>query len=119
MPQATTFSLAKIRILSLETFLQSSRHLLYFLFLVLQDPFVNLYIIFSEAMEEFNLPSEARLKLLTSLQEMVGDVPPFFWAACQVCDVEALKKLIEHARISSGSVRILASQTRGMSQYGK
>jgi hypothetical protein len=65
-----------------------------------------------ETMEDFNLPSSERIVLLNSLQEAIGDVPPYFWASCQVCDLKALGKLVELARISPAMVRIFAAQTR-------
>lgn len=61
-------------------------------------------------MEDFNLPSTERTILLKSFQEAIGDVPPYFWAISQVCDLKALEKLIEIARISPATVRILATQ---------
>ncbi|KAK9364484.1 hypothetical protein V1509DRAFT_636229 [Lipomyces kononenkoae] len=42
-------------------------------------------------MEDFNIPSAERVAQLKLLQEAIGDVPPYFWAACQVCHVEALE----------------------------
>ncbi|KAH6674845.1 hypothetical protein B0J14DRAFT_538947 [Halenospora varia] len=68
-------------------------------------------------MEDFNIPSPERVALLERLQEAIGGAPPYFWAACQVCDLEALEKLIELARISSAAVRIIAGQCRNMSRY--
>ncbi|KAE8443742.1 hypothetical protein EG329_001422 [Mollisiaceae sp. DMI_Dod_QoI] len=60
-------------------------------------------------MEDFNQPSPERQGLLNTLQEAIGDIPPCFWALCQVCDLQALEALIEHARISPGTVRIIAT----------
>jgi hypothetical protein len=70
-------------------------------------------------MEDFNLPSTERTILLKSLQETIGDVPPYFWAICQVCDLQALEKLIEIARISPAIVRIFATQAYTMVLYCK
>ncbi|KAF7914502.1 uncharacterized protein EAF01_000908 [Botrytis porri] len=64
----------------------------------------------SERMEDFNIPSNERITLLKAFQEEVGDVPPYFWAFCQVCDLQALQKLIDIARISPVMVRIFAAQ---------
>jgi len=63
-------------------------------------------------MEDFNIPSVERVALLERLQEAMGNAPP--WAACQICDLKALEKLIEHARISPGLVCIAAGQTHTM-----
>jgi hypothetical protein len=49
-------------------------------------------------MEDFNIPSVERVALLERLQEAMGNAPPSFWAACQICDLKALEKLIEHNR---------------------
>ncbi|KAE8446027.1 hypothetical protein EG329_012666 [Mollisiaceae sp. DMI_Dod_QoI] len=59
--------------------------------------------------EDFNQPSPERIGLLNSLHQAIGDVPRYFWALCQVCDLQALENLIEHARISPGAVRIIAA----------
>ena len=45
-------------------------------------------------MEDFNIPSAERVALLERLQEAIGGAPPYFWAACQICDLESLKKLV-------------------------
>ncbi|KAJ8103630.1 hypothetical protein POJ06DRAFT_293493 [Lipomyces tetrasporus] len=58
-------------------------------------------------MEDFNVPSAERA---------IGDVPPYFWAACQVCHVEALKKLVKVASISPAIVRVFAARSRTMKQ---
>jgi hypothetical protein len=62
-------------------------------------------------MEDFNIPSEERVALLERLQGVVGNVPLHFWAACQVCHVEALQRWVEIARISPDVVRICAGQS--------
>ncbi|KAF7880447.1 uncharacterized protein EAF02_007293 [Botrytis sinoallii] len=51
-------------------------------------------------MEDFNIPSNERIVVLKALQEEIGNVPPYFWAFCQVCDLQALQKLTDIARIS-------------------
>jgi hypothetical protein len=68
----------------------------------------------SEAMEDFNIPGAERVALLERLQEAMGDGPPYFWAACQICDLKALEKLVEHARIYPEMARIFAGQTYKM-----
>jgi len=70
-------------------------------------------------MEDFNIPSAERVALLKHLQEAMGDAPPHFWAACQICDLKALEKLTECARIAPGLVRIAAGQTHAMVLYCK
>jgi len=70
-------------------------------------------------MEDSNIPSKERVALLEQLQEMMGGAPPYFWAACQVCDLKALEKLIEIARISPAGGRIIAGQTYKMARYCK
>jgi hypothetical protein len=45
-------------------------------------------------MEDFNQPSPERVALLERLQESIGDVPPHFWAACQICDLGALENIL-------------------------
>ncbi|KAH8655136.1 hypothetical protein BGZ60DRAFT_495817 [Tricladium varicosporioides] len=62
-------------------------------------------------MEDFNIPSLERIALLKRLQETIGDVPPYFWAACQICDLKALEKLVELASISPAMVQAFAGQT--------
>ncbi|KAH8660821.1 hypothetical protein BGZ60DRAFT_433670 [Tricladium varicosporioides] len=68
-------------------------------------------------MEDFNIPSPERVALLECLQEAIGSVTPHFWAACQICDLKALEKLIESARISPVIVRTAAGQCHNMSRY--
>jgi hypothetical protein len=73
---------------------------------------------FSETMEEdFNLPGPERASLLKLLQEAIGDVPPHFWAACQVCDLEALKDLVIVASVKPAIIVILATNTFTILQY--
>jgi hypothetical protein len=70
-------------------------------------------------MEDFNIPSEERVALLKRLQDAIGDVPPHFWAACQVCHVEALERWVEIARISPNVVYICAGQIHTITKYCK
>ncbi len=70
-------------------------------------------------MEDFNIPSAERVALLERLQKAIGDVPPSFWAACQVCDLKALEKWVEAARISPTIVYAATLQSRTMAQYCK
>jgi hypothetical protein len=70
-------------------------------------------------MEDFNLPTGERITLLGRLEELIGEVPLHFWAACQICDLKALEKLVEIARISPPIVHVLAGQTRLMAEYCK
>jgi hypothetical protein len=65
-------------------------------------------------MEDFNIPTAERVALLERLQEAMGDAPPYFWAACQVCDLKALDDLVETARINPATACIVAGQTRTM-----
>lgn len=65
-------------------------------------------------MEDYNIPSTERVALLQRLQEAVGDVPPYFWAACQICDLKILEKLVECACILPELVCLVADQTRSM-----
>jgi hypothetical protein len=64
-----------------------------------------------EAMEDFNIPSMERVALLKRLQEAMGGAPPYFWAACQVCDLKALEDLVETARRKPTMTRIFAANT--------
>ncbi|KAK9428085.1 hypothetical protein V1505DRAFT_388234 [Lipomyces doorenjongii] len=68
-------------------------------------------------MEDFNIPSAERVAQLKLLQETIGDVPPYFWASCQVCHLEALKKLVKVASISPAIVRVFAARSRTMVRY--
>ncbi|KAK9237011.1 hypothetical protein V1525DRAFT_426658 [Lipomyces kononenkoae] len=68
-------------------------------------------------MADFNIPSAERVAQLKLLQEAIGDVPSYFWAACQVCHVEALKKLVKVASISPAIVRVFAARSRTMVRY--
>ena len=65
-------------------------------------------------MEDFNVPAAERVALLERLQEAMGGAPPYFWAACQICDLKALENLVEFARIYPANARIVAAQTYTM-----
>ncbi|EPE24892.1 hypothetical protein GLAREA_11473 [Glarea lozoyensis ATCC 20868] len=47
-------------------------------------------------MENYNQPSPERIELLKRLEEVVGTVTPYLWAACQICDLSALEQLLGH-----------------------
>ncbi|KAH7355110.1 hypothetical protein BKA65DRAFT_234125 [Rhexocercosporidium sp. MPI-PUGE-AT-0058] len=70
-------------------------------------------------MEDFNLPSTERTNLLKNLQEAMSDapVPPYFWAMCQVCELQALEKFIKIARISPPIFRSFTAQAYSMILY--
>jgi hypothetical protein len=70
-------------------------------------------------MEDFNIPSKEREALLTRLQDAIGDVPPHFWAACQVCHIEAVEKFVKVAHISPVIVRAFAERSHIIAQYCK
>ena len=70
-------------------------------------------------MEDFNLPSPERVALLERLQESIGDVPPHFWAACQICDLDALKNLVNCGRKYPNILSGLTIQTYMMAHYCK
>ncbi|KAJ8062621.1 hypothetical protein OCU04_009144 [Sclerotinia nivalis] len=67
--------------------------------------------------ENYNLPTVERVALLKQLQEAIGDVPPHFWAACQICDLDALKGLIKCGCKCPGVLRIFAQHTDKMAYY--
>jgi len=71
---------------------------------------------FINTMEDFNQPGPERIDLLKRLQESIGDVPPHFWAACQICDLGALEKLLHY---EAGVVRGISSQTSQMVRHCK
>ncbi len=62
-------------------------------------------------MEDFNLPSAERILILQDLQNAMGGAPPPFWAACQICDITALAKLVKVARESPSLARNLSTVT--------
>ena len=68
----------------------------------------------AEADEDFNLPSQERLSLLKRLQGSLGDVPPHFWAACHLCDLQRLESLVQSAEFDPIIVRVAAGQTYSM-----
>jgi hypothetical protein len=68
----------------------------------------------SQDMEDFNVPTAERVDLLKQLQEAMGGVPPYFWAACQICDLKALEDFIELARRFPAHACIIAAQTYTM-----
>jgi len=61
-------------------------------------------------MEDFNQPSPERIDLLTRLQEKMGSVTPHFWAACQICDLGALEKLLHYEVALVQAINGLTSQ---------
>ncbi len=71
---------------------------------------------FINTMEDFNQPSPERTKLLERLHEQIGAVAPHFWAACQICDLGALEKFLDHEDIY---VQAIASQTSQMVRHCK
>jgi hypothetical protein len=64
--------------------------------------------------EDCNLPSEERLSLLERLEASLGDVPPHFWAACHLCDLQKLALLVQTAELNPNIVCITAGQTYTM-----
>jgi hypothetical protein len=62
-------------------------------------------------MEDFNQPSPERTKLLKRLDEQIGAVAPHFWAACQICDISALEKFLDHEYIYVQGIADQVSQT--------
>jgi hypothetical protein len=65
-------------------------------------------------MEDFNIPTAERVALLEQLQEAMGGAPPYFWAACQICDLEALEELVACARRHPAVVHNAATHARTM-----
>ncbi len=70
-------------------------------------------------MEDFNIPSEERIALLGYLQEAIGGAPPHFWAACQICDLKSLERLVECGREYPEILIASAQQTYTMAYYCK
>lgn len=64
--------------------------------------------------EEFNQPSEERVQLLQQLQSELGDVPKYYWAACQVCDIEQLKILVQISQLNSNVLFVATHCARDM-----
>jgi hypothetical protein len=65
----------------------------------------------------FNIPSAERVALLESLQVSIGDVPPHFWAACQICDLDALRTLVKCGREYPNILSGITSQNYPMAHY--
>ena len=63
--------------------------------------------------EDYNVPSQERIVLLQRLQDLIGDVPVYFWAACQICDIHQLGILVNVAEVSPPGVRIIAGRLEG------
>ena len=71
-------------------------------------------------MEDFNLRSPELAALLERLQESIGDVPtvpPHFWAACQICDLDALKSFVDCGREYPNILSGFTLQTYTMAHY--
>jgi len=64
--------------------------------------------------EDYNLPSEERRAILRRLQENVGDVPPHFWAQCQLCNIKRLEAFVTISEINPDTVGITAAQAKAM-----
>ncbi|KAF4627020.1 hypothetical protein G7Y89_g11137 [Cudoniella acicularis] len=64
--------------------------------------------------EDCNLPGRERLSLLECLQVSLGDVPPHFWAACHLSDLQELALLVQTAELNPNIVCIAAGQTYSM-----
>lgn len=73
----------------------------------------------SQMMEDFNLPSAERTILLRCLHEAMGDVPTYFWAICQVCDLQALQKLVELAQMFPAASYTIALEVYTIVLYCK
>ena len=61
--------------------------------------------------EDCNLPNQERSNLLERLQILLGDVPPHFWAACHLCDVQKQASLVQTAELNPNIVCIAAGET--------
>ena len=72
-----------------------------------------------DIMEEYNQQSLERIDLLNCLQEAIGGAPPHFWAACQICDLKALERMIKCGREYPEMFRGFAQQTYTMAHYCK
>ncbi len=74
--------------------------------------------------EDFNQPSPERVDLLKRLHEKISKfaeaagIPLHFWAACQVCDLGALAKLVDDSTSPYFIISIL-SQTSQMVRHCK
>lgn len=69
--------------------------------------------------EDFNIPCAERKVQLERLQNAIGDVPIYFWAACQICDIKSLEGLADLACFNAAAGRLIAGQTQSMLQYCK
>jgi hypothetical protein len=68
-------------------------------------------------MEDFNIPSAERVAILQRLQEVIGGAPLHFWAACQICELEALAKFVKCGREYPEILRGFTQQTYPMICY--
>jgi hypothetical protein len=64
--------------------------------------------------EDCNLSGQERLSLLERLQVSLGNVPPHFWAACHLCDLQELAFLVQTADLNPNIVSIAAGKTYTM-----
>jgi hypothetical protein len=64
--------------------------------------------------EDVNQPTQERLSLLGRLQTAIGDCPPHFWAACHLCDLDALDRMVRQAEIDPHAILIVATQAYSM-----
>jgi hypothetical protein len=69
--------------------------------------------------EDCNLPSQERLGLLERLQASLGNVPPHFWAACHLCDLQKLELFAQTAEFNPDIVYIAAAQAYTMIKHCK
>ncbi len=62
--------------------------------------------------EDFNQPSPERVDLLKRLHGKLSEqgVPRHFWAACQICDLSALKKIVDSDTVVIRSIMYQTSQ---------
>ncbi len=77
----------------------------------------NLSSIHRRIMEDFNIPSAERVAILQRLQEVIGGAPLHFWAACQICELEALAKFVKCGREYPEILRGFTQQTYPMICY--
>lgn len=64
--------------------------------------------------ETYNVPSKERTALLQQLQDLIGDVPVPFWAACQTCDISQINVLIQLAKVSPEAVQFMSINVHKM-----
>lgn len=69
--------------------------------------------------EDFNHRSQERSDLLQRLDAVLqGDlVSRYFWAACQVCDMDRLKSLVDAASIDKHVINLYGYNTAQMLSY--